>query len=184
VDYRLEAARLAMADIERAKEFYQGLGWRLDADFHLDGGVQLVQVTPPGSACSLDFGTGITDVHLLVVDDLVAARNDLAARGVEVGEIEHQEGAKVVTGLDPKRQSYASQFSFTDPEGHKWLVQEITQRLPGRTTSPLAAYGTVASLADALRRAEAAHGRYEQGLGHRDEDWPSWYAQYMVDETN
>jgi catechol 2,3-dioxygenase-like lactoylglutathione lyase family enzyme len=184
VDYRLEVARLTMIDIEKAKEFYQGLGWRLDADFHLEGGVQIVQLTPPGSACSLGFGTGITDIHLLVVDDLVAARDDLAAHGVAVGEIEHREGANFVPGLDPKRQSYASQFSFTDPEGHQWLVQEITERLPGRTTSPLAVYGTVENLAAALRRAAEAHGRHEQELGHADEDWPSWYAQYMADEAN
>jgi hypothetical protein len=119
----------------------------------------------------------------VVVDDLVAARADLAAHGVEVGEIEHREGANFVPGLDPKRQSYFSQFSFTDPEGHEWLVQEIRERLPGRTTSPLAVYGTIENLAEALRRAEAAHGRYEQGLGHADEDWPSWYAQHLVDET-
>jgi catechol 2,3-dioxygenase-like lactoylglutathione lyase family enzyme len=184
VDYRLEVVRLPVSDVDRAKDFYQRLGWRLDADFSLGEGIRAVQVTPPGSACSVSFGTGIPPDAELVVDDIEAARAELAGRGAEVGEAFHRDGATRIPGPDPERRSYLSYASFNDPEGNGWLLQEVTTRLPGRATSVLAAYGTVDALADALRRAEAAHGRYEAETGKSDPDWPAWYAQYMVDESS
>jgi catechol 2,3-dioxygenase-like lactoylglutathione lyase family enzyme len=190
VDYRLEVVRVPVSDVDRAKDFYQGLGWRLDADFPLGEGIRAVQVTPPGSACSVSFGTGITSATPgsaqgteLVVDDIDAARAELARRGAEVSDAFHRDGAKVLPGPDPERRSYLSYASFNDPDGNGWLLQEVTARGPGRTTSVLSAYGSVDALADALRRAEAAHGRHEAETGQPDPDWPAWYAQYMADES-
>jgi catechol 2,3-dioxygenase-like lactoylglutathione lyase family enzyme len=183
VDYRLEVVRVPVSDVDRAKDFYQRLGWRLDADFSLGEGIRAVQVTPPGSACSVSFGTRIPQEPEVVVDDIEAARAELAGRGADVSEVFHRDGAKQVPGPDPERRSYLSFASFNDPDGNGWLLQEVTSRLPGRTTSVLAAYGSVAALADALRRAEAAHGRHEAETGQSDPDWPAWYAQYMVNES-
>ena len=190
MDFRLEVIRVPVSDVDRAKDFYQGLGWRLDADLSLGDGIRAVQMTPPGSACSVSFGTGITPAPPgssqgmeLVVDDIDAARAELVGDGAEVSEVFHRDGAKQVPGPDPERRSYRSLASFDDPDGNGWLLQEVTTRLPGRTTSVLAAYGSVAALADALRRAEAAHGRHEQEIGHADADWPAWYAQYMANES-
>jgi catechol 2,3-dioxygenase-like lactoylglutathione lyase family enzyme len=183
VDYRLEVVRVPVSDVDRAKDFYRRLGWRLDADFSLGEGIRAVQVTPPGSACSVSFGTRIPQEPEVVVDDIEAARAELAGRGADVSEVFHRDGAKQVPGPDPERRSYLSFASFNDPDGNGWLLQEVTSRLPGRTTSVLAAYGSVAALADALRRAEAAHGRHEAETGQSDPDWPAWYAQYMVNES-
>lgn len=190
MDYRLEDVRVPVSDVDRAKDFYQALGWRLDADFHFDDGSRAVQVTPPGSACSASFGSGVTSATPgsaqgleLVVDDIDAARTDLARHGAEVSEVFHQEGLKPVPGPDPERRSYRSYASFNDPDGNGWVLQEVTTRLPGRTTSVLAAYGSVTALAEALRRAEAAHARYEAEIGHPDPDWARWYAQFMADES-
>jgi catechol 2,3-dioxygenase-like lactoylglutathione lyase family enzyme len=190
VDYRLEVVRLPVSDVDRAKDFYQRLGWRLDGDFALGEGIRVVQVTPPGSACSVSFGIGINEaapgsaqVTELVVDDIDAARAELAGRGGEVSEAFHRDGAKQIPGPDPERRSYLSYATFNDPDGNGWLLQEVTTRLPGRTTSVLAAYGSVAALADALRRAKAAHGRHEAETGRPDPDWPAWYAQYIADES-
>ena len=183
MDFRLEVVRLPVSDVDRSRDFYQGLGWRLDADFSLGEDVRAVQVTPPGSACSVSFGTGITPEPELVVDDIEAARAELAGRGAEVGEAFHRDGAKLLPGPDPERRSYLSYASFNDPDGNGWLLQEVTTRGPGRTTSVLAAYGSVGALADALRRAEAAHGRHEAETGQPDPDWPTWYAQYLADES-
>jgi catechol 2,3-dioxygenase-like lactoylglutathione lyase family enzyme len=190
MDYRLEVVRLPVSDVDRAKDFYQGLGWRLGADFSPGEGIRAVQVTPPGSACSVSFGTGITSATPgsaqgteLVVDDIDSARAELAGRDAGVSEVFHRDGAKQVPGPDPERRSYLSYASFNDPDGNGWLLQEVTTRLPGRTTSVLAAYGSVAGLADALRRAAAAHGRHEAETRQPDPDWPDWYAQYMADES-
>jgi catechol 2,3-dioxygenase-like lactoylglutathione lyase family enzyme len=183
VDYRLEVVRVPVSDVDRAKAFYQGLGWRLDADFRFDDGSRVVQVTPPGSACSVSFGPGRGAYLELVVDNIDSGRAELGGRGAEVSEVFHRDGGAQVPGPDPDRRSYNSLASFQDPDGNRWLLQEVTTRLPGRATSVLAAYGSVAGLADALRRAEAAHGKYEQQLGHADPDWASWYAQYMADES-
>ena len=198
MDYKLEVVVVPVSDVDRAKEFYTGLGWRLDADFAAGPEFRVVQLTPPGSACAIIFGTGITTAApgstqglQLVADDIDAARADLASRGAEVSEVFHDAGgvfhhagtAERVTGPAPDHKSYGSWVSFADPDGNSWFVQEVTTRRPGRSTSALAAYDSVAGLADALRRAEAAHGKHEQEIGHADPDWPDWYAQYMVEES-
>ena len=199
VDLKLEAVVIPVADVDRAKQFYGGLGWRLDADFPFDNGFRVVQFTPPGSGCSVQFGTNITSAApgsarglYLIVSDIEAARDELGARGAEVSEVFHagEPGAQFqpdgtsgrVGGPAPDHNSYSSFATFSDPDGNGWLLQEITTRLPGRIDAAETAFGSTADLAGALRRAEAAHGEHEQRTGQRDEDWPDWYAAYMVAE--
>jgi catechol 2,3-dioxygenase-like lactoylglutathione lyase family enzyme len=199
VDERLEAVVIPVSDADRAKEFYGRLGWRLDADFPFDNGFRVVQFTPPGSGCSVQFGTKITSAApgsaqglYLVVSDLEAARGELAARGVEVSEVFHAgtPGAQFrpggtdgqVRGPAPDHASYSSFVTFSDPDGNGWLLQEVTTRLPGRIDTAETAFGSTAELASALRRAEAAHGEHEKRTGQRDENWPDWYAAYMAAE--
>ena len=185
VDMKLEVLVIPVSDVERAKEFYGRLGWRLDAT-----PPTVVQYTPPGSACSVQFGANLTTAapgsaqsNYLVVDDLEAARDELAVAGVELGEFWHIGPEGRVTGLDPERRSYFSRADLSDPDGNTWWLQEITTRLPGRVDAAAGTtYSSVADLAAALRRAEAAHGEHEKRTGQRDEDWPSWYAEYMVKE--
>jgi catechol 2,3-dioxygenase-like lactoylglutathione lyase family enzyme len=174
---------IPVSDVDKAKEFYQGLGWRLDADFPLGDGARVVQLTPPGSACSVSFGTGVSPGMELVVNDIDAARTELAGHGVQVSDVFHRNGGKLAAGPDPDHTSYNSYASFKDPDGNGWLLQEVTNRLPGRTTSPLAAYGSEAALADALRRAAEAHGRQEGAMAREDPHWPEWYARFMAEET-
>ena len=186
---------LPVGDVDRAKNFYQALGWREDADFSTSAEFRVVQLTPPGSTCSVIFGTGVSsaapgsaDGLQLVVDDIEAARAELAARGAPISEVFHDAGGVFhhagttgrVAGPAPDNQTYGSWASFSDPDGNTWYVQEVTTRLPGRVTS--AAYDSVADLAEALRRAAAAHGKHEEETGQADANWPDWYAQYMVDE--
>jgi catechol 2,3-dioxygenase-like lactoylglutathione lyase family enzyme len=194
---KLEVVVVPVSDVDRAKDFYKGLGWREDADFVAGADFRVVQLTPPGSACSVIFGTGVTsaapgsaDGLLLVVSDIDAARAELAASGAQAGEVFHDAGgafihaggAARVPGPAPDQQSYASWLSFTDPDGNNWFVQEVTTRLPGRVTPAPAAYESAADLADALHRAAVAHGKHEEEIGEADPNWPDWYAQYMVDE--
>jgi catechol 2,3-dioxygenase-like lactoylglutathione lyase family enzyme len=198
VDFRLEVVVIPVSDVDRAKAFYTGLGWRLDADFATGPDFRVVQVTPPGSACAVIFGAGLTtatpgsaDGLQLVAGDIEAARADLAAHGAPVSEVFHDANgvfhragtANRVPGPAADHKTYGSWVAFADPDGNSWYVQEVTTRLPGRATSALAAFDSVAGLADALRRAEAAHGKHEEEIGHADPDWPDWYAQYMVDES-
>ena len=198
MDFRLEVVVIPVSDVDRAKAFYQGLGWRLDADFATGPDFRVVQLTPPGSACAVIFGTGVTSAApgsteglQLVTGDIEAARAELAGHGVDVSEVFHDAGGVFhhagttgrVAGPAPERQTYGSWVSFADPDGNSWFVQEVTTRLPGRATSALAVYDSVDGLADALRRAVAAHGRYEQETGKADPDWPAWYARYMADEA-
>lgn len=183
MDTKLEVAMIPVSDVNKAKEFYQGLGWRLDADFDLEGGVRVVQLTPPGSACSVSFGSGIPGGMELVVEDIDAARADLARHGVEVSDAFHREGGKFAPGPDPNRASYNSFASFKDPDGNDWLLQEVTTRLPGRATSPLAVYDSEANLADALRRAAEAHGRQEGEAGRDDPYWANFYAHFLAEES-
>jgi catechol 2,3-dioxygenase-like lactoylglutathione lyase family enzyme len=136
---KLEVVTLPVSDVDRAKRFYQGLGWRLDADFVLDDDVRAVQLTPPQSGCSIAFGKGLTTAEPgsaqrleLIVNDIEAARDDLIRRGVEVGELFHLDGASFVPGPDSERRSYLTYASFSDPDGNGWLLQEVTTRLPGR----------------------------------------------------
>jgi len=196
---KLEAVVIPVADVDRAKAFYTGLGWRLDADFAFDNGFRVVQLTPPGSGCSVQFGTKITSAApgsaqglYLIVADVEAACRDLDAHGVRVSEVFHPgaPGAQFqadgssdrVSGPAPEHASYSSFATFSDPDGNGWLLQEITARLPGRVDPAETTFASTADLASALRRAEAAHGQHEQRTGQRDAEWPAWYAAYMAAE--
>ena len=139
IDMRLEVVTLPVSDVDRAKRFYLGLGWRLDADFIFGDSVRGVQLTPPSSSCSIAFGKGLTTAEPgsvqgleLVVEDIEAARNDLIRRGIEVSEPVHRGESGLVPGVDPQRRSYFTYASFRDPDGNGWLLQEVTTRLPGR----------------------------------------------------
>jgi catechol 2,3-dioxygenase-like lactoylglutathione lyase family enzyme len=192
---KLEVVVIPVSDVDRAKDFYGGLGWRLDADFS-KGGSRVVQFTPPASQCSVQFGANMTSAapgsgrNFLIVSDIQAARDELAGRGVRVTEVFHFAGlnrvdlAARLTGPAPNRTSYGSFVSFSDPDGNSWLVQEVTTRLPGRIDSAATALGSASDLARALRRAEAAHGEHEKRTGQRDANWPDWYAAYMVAEQS
>jgi predicted enzyme related to lactoylglutathione lyase len=193
VDLKLEVITIPVSDVDRAKEFYGGLGWRLDADFSHDG-ERVVQFTPPGSQCSIVFGRtnatsaapGSAQSLFLIVSDIQAARDDLVRHGVELSEIFHYAAGPApfggqVSGIAPDHLSYGSYATFSDPDGNGWLLQEVTTRFPGRVAGDTT-YASVSDLASALRRAEAAHGEHEKRTGQRDTDWPSWYAAYMVAE--
>ena len=193
IDLKLEAIPIGVTDIDRAKAFYERLGFRLDADFS-HGKDRVIQFTPPGSPCSIHFGAviptkpGAVQNLYLIVSDIQAARADLIARGAAVGEIVHFADGPgpfggTVNGLAPGRQTYASFATFTDPDGNGWLLQEVTARLPGRVVGETS-YGSASDLAKAMKRAEAAHGAYEKTLGKRDEAWADWYADYMVREQS
>lgn len=199
VDQKLEVVVIPVSDADRAKHFYAGLGWRLDADFPFDNGFRIIQFTPPGSGCSIQFGTNLTSAApgsaqglYLIVDDIQAARDALAARSVEVSDVFHEgtPGARFQCGASDGRiggpaaegGSYGSFVSFSDPDGNNWLCQEVTTRLPGRVDPAVTSFGSASDLADAMRRASAAHGEHEKRIGKADPDWPDWYAQYMVAE--
>ena len=194
---KLEVVVVPVSDVDRAKHFYAGLGWRLDADVATSDDFRVVQMTPPGSGCSIIFGKGLTSaspgsaqgLHL-IVSDIDAARAELVDRGADVSEVFHDVGGVFhhagdqgrLSGPDPERRSYASFASFSDPDGNGWLFQEITARLPGRVDPSETAFASATDLAKALRRAESAHGEHEQRTGKADPDWPDWYAEYMVRE--
>ncbi len=186
---KLEVVAIPVADVDRAKRFYGSLGWRLDIDF-AKGDFRAVQFTPPGSSCSISFGKGVTSAApgsaqniYLVVSDIVQARAELIELGVDVSEPFHLGGEGFVAGPDPERRSYNSFAAFTDPDGNRWLLQEITVRLPGRLDAAVTAFTSSTELAAALRRAAAAHGEHEKRTGQQHSaDWPSWYAEYMVAE--
>jgi catechol 2,3-dioxygenase-like lactoylglutathione lyase family enzyme len=184
VDMKLEVVTIPVSDVERATKFYLGLGWRQDVT---PPGSGVVQFTPPGSACSVHFGTnrtaaapGSAQNQFLIVSDIQAARDELAGRGVEVSEIFHFGPNGRISGPAPDHATYSSFATFSDPDGNSWLLQEITSRLPGRVDAT-----ATTDLASALRRAEAAHGEHEKRTGGgRDENWPDWYAAYMVAEQS
>jgi catechol 2,3-dioxygenase-like lactoylglutathione lyase family enzyme len=189
VDMKLEVVIIPVSDVDRAKRFYGSLGWRLDADFTRDEDFRLVQFTPPGSSCSIRFGTGVTPAApgsaqglFLVVSDIEAARADLVARRIDVSDVFHSAGRDRENGPDPARRSYASFASFRDPDGNTWLLQEVTARLPGRLDGTDTTFTSPSELANALRRAEAAHGEHEKRTGQRDANWPDWYAEFIVQE--
>jgi catechol 2,3-dioxygenase-like lactoylglutathione lyase family enzyme len=199
VDMKLEVQIIPVSDVDRAKQFYERLGWRLDDDVAPLDGLRIVQFTPPGSAASITFGEGLTTAAPgsaeggLIVSDIESAHDELAGRGIDTSEIWHGPPFPPEArqpGPDPERTSYGSFLSFTDPDGNAWLVQEVTTRLPGRIDAAETAFGSAADLASALRRAEAAHREHEEHTGrshlfHRtgpDEDWPAWYAAYLVAE--
>jgi catechol 2,3-dioxygenase-like lactoylglutathione lyase family enzyme len=198
VDFHLEIQVLPVSDVDRAKKFYERLGWRLDDDVAPMDGLRIVQFTPPGSGTSITFGTGLTTAAPgsaeagLVVSDIEAAHDELAGRGIDVSAVWHGPPFPPEArqpGPDPERTSYGSFFSFDDPDGNTWLVQEVTTRLPGRIAGDTA-FASTADLISALQRAEAAHVEHQKRTGrphvfHRsgqDENWPAWYAAYMVAE--
>jgi catechol 2,3-dioxygenase-like lactoylglutathione lyase family enzyme len=192
VDLKLEVVVIPVSDVERAKRFYAGIGWRLDADFAVGADFRVVQFTPPGSACSVHFGKGVTSAApgsaptiYLVVSDVEAARAALVERGAAVSEVFHRDGPgkPAVPGVHPQRATYSSFATFRDPDGNEWLLQEITQRFPGRVDHETT-FASSADLAKALRRAAAAHGKHEERIGKRDENWPDWYAEYLVREQS
>jgi catechol 2,3-dioxygenase-like lactoylglutathione lyase family enzyme len=196
-DLKLEAVVVPVSDVDRAKAFYAGLGWRLDADLAFDNGFRIVQFTPPGSGCSVQFGTNVTSATpgsarglYLIVGDIAAARADLVAHEADVSEVFHPgapgaqfrtDGGGRLGGPGPDDGSYSTFATFSDPDGNGWLVQEVTTRLPGRVDGDTT-FASTGDLAEALRRAEAAHGEHEKRTGQADENWPDWYARYMVAE--
>jgi predicted enzyme related to lactoylglutathione lyase len=192
IDLKLEVITLPVSDVDRAKKFYESLGWRLDADF-TDGDDRAVQFTPPGSPGSLHFGKpsqgvpGSAQGMFLVVSDIQAAREDLLRRGAQVSEVFHFAKGPApfggpVGGPAPDRGSYGSYAVFNDPDGNGWLLQEVTTRFPGRVDSSATTFGSAADLAAAMKRAETAHIEHEKRTGERDANWPAWYAEYMVAE--
>jgi catechol 2,3-dioxygenase-like lactoylglutathione lyase family enzyme len=204
VDMKFEIVVIPVSNVDRAKEFYSKLGWRLDADYARDDDFRVLQFTPPGSGCSVIFGKNVTTAApgssqglYLIVSDLEATRAELLRRGVEVSEIFHNEGVYAgtddaylfgrvrVSGPDPEHRSYRSFAAFKDPDGNGWLFQELTTRLPGRIDSAATTFASACDLASAMRRAAAAHGKHEERTGgQRDENWPDWYAAYMVAEQS
>lgn len=190
INMALEVVLVPVADVDRSLRFYGGLGWRLDADFAVGTDFRLIQFTPPGSGCSIQFGKGVTLAApgsagglYLVVSDVQAARKALADSGIDVSEVFHRSPTREnLAGADPQRRSYSSFVSFRDPDGNAWLVQEVTARLPGRLNAGVTTFSSATELAGALRRAEAAHGEHEKRTGQKDANWADWYAQYMVSE--
>ena len=200
-DMKLEIVVIPVSDVDRAKAFYQKLGWRLDADFAGADDYRVIQFTPPGSGASVIFGNNVTDAApgsaqglYLVVSDIEAARKELLGRGVAISEVFHAGdktvgpdqpylfGRSRINGTDPEQRSYRSFASFNDPDGNGWLFQEITARLPGRVDADTT-FTSSADLATALRRAAAAHGEHEKrNGGQHDANWPDWYAAYIVAE--
>ena len=191
VDMKLEVALIPVSDVDRAKQFYTRLGWRLDDDMVVGTDFRKVQLTPPGSGCSISFGKGVTAAAPgsfrggLTVSDIEAAHNDLAARGINASEVFHGSPfspARRISGPDPERQSYRSYVSFEDPDGNTWIVQEVTRRLPGRIDPAMTTFASADDLASAIRRAAAADGEHEEGNGQREANWPDWYAAYIAAE--
>jgi catechol 2,3-dioxygenase-like lactoylglutathione lyase family enzyme len=185
LDQKLEVVVIPVSDVDRATEFYVKLGWRQDLT---PPGV--TQLTPPGSPCSIQFGPTLTSAApgsakgYLVVTDVVAARDALIAAGVDVGDVFHLGPDGPISGPDPERRSYFSRATFSDPDGNEWLMQEITARLPGRVDATETSFGSTSDLMNAMVRASAAHGEHEKRIGQRDDNWPDWYAAYMVAEQS
>jgi len=201
VDMKFEIVVVPVSDVDRAKQFYAKLGWRLDADYDNGKDFRIIQFTPPGSGCSVIFGKNITPATpgsaqglYLIVSDIQAARKGLVDRGVPISEVFHNEGVYAgtdepflfgrvrVSGPDPEHRSYRSFASFCDPDGNGWLFQEITTRLAGRIDRAATTFASANDLATAMRRASVAHGEHEKRSGAADPNWPDWYAAYMVAE--
>jgi catechol 2,3-dioxygenase-like lactoylglutathione lyase family enzyme len=199
VDMKLEVVVIPVSDVDRAKEFYSRLGWRLDADRAAGNNFRLVQFTPPGSGSSIQFGVNLTSAApgsaqamLLAVCDIAVAREQLVARGIDASEVFHCETGTAcrfpgigvrVNGAHPERLSYSSFVSFADPDGNGWVLQEVTKRLPGRVAGDTA-FASPSDLAQAMIRAAQAHGQHERRIGQPDPNWPDWYAEYMVREQS
>ena len=199
---KLEVVIIPVSDVNRAKKFYESLGWRLDADFAKGEDWRCIQFTPPGSGCSIIFGKNVTAAApgsaqglYLIVSDIEAARDDLLRRGVKISQVFHDDGSVHagtdepylfgrlrVSGPDPKHRSYHSFASFTDPDGNGWLLQEVTTRLAGRIDSATTTFASTNDLASALRRAASA--KHQARTGQADPNWPDWYAEFMVREQS
>ena len=203
VDTKLEIVVIPVSDVNRAKEFYDRLGWRLDADYDNGGDFRVIQFTPPGSACSVIFGKNVTSATpgsaqglYTIVSDITVAHDEFVRRGVDISEIFSDAGGVYagpdepyllgrlrISGPDPERRSYRTFASFRDPDGNGWLIQEITTRIPGRIDSVATSFSSPNDLASALQRAATSHGEHETRIGWRyDESWPDWYASYMAAE--
>ena len=203
VDLKLEIVVIPVSDVERAKQFYARLGWRLDADYASGDDYRVIQFTPPGSDASVIFGKNVTAAApgsaqglYLVVSDIEAARKELLGRGVAISEAFHGAdgvfagpdepylfGRIRVGGADPEHRTYRSFVSFSDPDGNGWLLQEVTARLPGRVAADSTTFASTTDLAAAFRRAAAAHGEHEKrNGGQHDANWPDWYAEYIAKE--
>ncbi len=192
LDMKLEVVTIPVSDVERAKTFYTDLGWRLDADFTVGDAFRVVQVTPSGSPSSVHFGTNATSAEpgsaqglFLIVSDIETTRAELIVRGVAVSDVFHRAGPgkPAISGRDPKRRSYGSFATFSDPDGNTWLLQEVTDRLPGRVDTNTTIFTSSTELAAALRRAASAHGEHEKRNGDQhDANWSDWYAAYIVAE--
>jgi catechol 2,3-dioxygenase-like lactoylglutathione lyase family enzyme len=201
VDMKFEIVVIPVSDVDRAKQFYAKLGWRLDADYESGKDFRVIQFTPPGSGCSVIFGKNVTPAApgsaqglYLIVSDIQAARKELLDRGVQISEVFHNDGVyggsdepylfgRVrVGGPDAEHRSYRTFASFRDPDGNGWLFQEITTRLAGRIDPAATTFRSANDLANAMRRASAAHGEHEKRIGAADPNWPDWYAAYMVAE--
>ena len=180
IDMKLEVVVIPVSDVDRAKEFYQSIGWLLNIDRSAGEDFRLVQFTPPGSCCSVHFGKNVTSAApgsakaFLIVADIVAARDQLVAAGVEVGEFFHDGPEGRGSGLHPQRLSYRSRALFSDPDGNGWHLQEVTIRDPKRGEPGATSFGSASNLANALRRAEAAHGEHEKRSGQHDANWADW----------
>jgi predicted enzyme related to lactoylglutathione lyase len=201
VDMKLEVHIIPVSDADRSKRFYERLGWRLDDDAAPLDSLRIVQFTPPGSGTSVIFGKGLTAAAPgsalagLTVSDIEAAHGEVVSRGIDASDLWHGPPFPPEArqpGIDPERTSYGSFFSIDDPDGNLWVVQEVTTRLPGRVDAAGIGFASTADLERALRRAEAAHGEHEKRTRHRlkaelaarvrEDDWPAWYASYMVAE--
>ncbi|HMF77101.1 MAG TPA: VOC family protein [Bryobacteraceae bacterium] len=198
---KFEVVVIPVSDVDRAKEFYGRLGWRLDADYDNGDDFRVIQFTPPGSGSSVIFGKNVTAAApgsaqglYLIVSDIDAVRAELVTHGVGATEVFHDAGGVYagtdqpylfgrlrVSGRDPEHRSYRSFVSFSDPDGNGWLLQEVTTRLPGRVAGDTT-YASAGDLSQALQRAAAAHGQHEARTGQADPNWPDWYAEYMMRE--
>ena len=200
VDMKLEVVIIPVVDVDHSKAFYASLGWRLDADFPFDNGFRVVQFTPPGSSCSVQFGQKLTSAtagsardFYLIVADIEAAREAISSRGIAVSEVFHpavpgaqfhpEDISNRLKGPAENHRSYSSFATFSDPDGNRWLLQEVTTRLPGRVASDTT-YTSATDLSAALQRAAKAHGEHEKRIGQADPTWPDWYAEYMVREQS
>jgi len=191
VDMKFEVSLVPVSHVDRAKEFYTRLGWRLDDDIVNGNDFRVVQFTPPGSGSSISFGKGVTAAGPgsfrggLIVSDIEAAHEEFMARGINASAVFHGSpfsSAGRISGPDPERQSYRSYVSFEDPDGNAWIVQEVAHRLPGRIDPARSTFASANDLASAMRRAAAAHDEHEKRNGQRDANWPDWYAAYMAAE--
>lgn len=200
LDMKLEVVIIPVSDVDRSKAFYASLGWRLDADFPFENGFRVVQFTPPGSSCSVQFGQKLTSAaagsardFYLIVSDIEAARKAISSQGVAVSDVFHpaapgaqfhpEDASNRLKGAADNHSSYSSFATFSDPDGNRWLLQEVTTRLPGRVAGDTT-YTSAADLSEALQRAAKAHGEHEKRIGQADPKWPDWYAEYMVREQS